>query len=252
VTEITAQIARRTKQLGDALAALDSKALNAPSRLPGWSRLTIACHLRYGAEAVNRMVGDTVAGRATSYYPEGRSQQRPGTLLPGPSETGAQVIAALRAKGTELDRAWADLSSGDWERPIQETAPDLGPVSLAFLALLRLSEVEVHGLDLDVGVDEWSDLFVRTALPARLEWLPARARLPETDSSWLLTPTDGPSFLVTATVAGVQSEPAPAGARAEYLISGTSRDLLAMLLGRDTHDDLGPGAMSFQAAFPGP
>ena len=43
----------RTADIVSALAAMGS--LSAPSRLPGWSRLTVACHLRYGAIASRRM-----------------------------------------------------------------------------------------------------------------------------------------------------------------------------------------------------
>ncbi len=52
--------------------------------------------------------------------------------------------------------------------------PDLGPVELRRLALARLTEVEVHGTDLDVGRTTWNEMFVRNVLPMRLEWLNSR------------------------------------------------------------------------------
>jgi hypothetical protein len=54
----------RTAQLLEALGRLDDDAMMAPSELPGWSRLTIVCHLRYGASALLRMTRDALAGRA--------------------------------------------------------------------------------------------------------------------------------------------------------------------------------------------
>lgn len=59
------------------LPQLDDLALEAPSQLSGWSRLTILCHLRYGTQALRRMTIDALAGRETSYYPLGREHQRP-------------------------------------------------------------------------------------------------------------------------------------------------------------------------------
>jgi hypothetical protein len=51
---------------------------------------------------------------------------------------------------------------------------DLGQTPLGLLALLRLTEVEVHGTDRDIGLPDWSDIFVSTALHRRLTWLNTR------------------------------------------------------------------------------
>ncbi len=91
----------------EAVRGLDVDELLEPSELEGWSRLTILCHLRYGASALLRMTRDTLAGRATAYYPDGRSAQRPGTLEPLPGETGGDVIESLAAYAEELDAGWA-------------------------------------------------------------------------------------------------------------------------------------------------
>jgi hypothetical protein len=52
---VVAAIEQRTRQIVGSLGDLGERALRAPSRLDGWSRLTIACHLRYGAEALALM-----------------------------------------------------------------------------------------------------------------------------------------------------------------------------------------------------
>jgi len=68
------EIDHRTAGIVDALSKLDEHKSAAASRRPGWSRLTIACHLRYGAEAIGAMTEATLSGRPASYYQVGRAQ----------------------------------------------------------------------------------------------------------------------------------------------------------------------------------
>ena len=135
-----------------------------------------------------------------------------------------------------------------------EGPPDLGRVTLARLTLLRLTEVEVHGTDLGIGLGPWSDVFVDEVLPMRLAWLPTRRsnHRPVPDAmhrSWLLVATDGePATLLTVDGHTVTATPAHAGAAADVVIAASSRELLALLLGRTDR----PEAAEFNVAFPGP
>jgi uncharacterized protein (TIGR03083 family) len=257
-------IARRTDEIVAALGRLGESELHEDSELPGWSRLTIACHLRYGTEAVTRMTTEALAGRPTSYYPGGREAQRAATLAPGAGESGRDVVDDLGRRGRALHSLWSSLSSSDWATEVTEPAGalDLGPVTLTRLALLRLSEVEVHGSDLGLGLGEWSDLFVSQALRFRLEWLNQRRANHRTvdgtlQGSWLLVATDGPVYRVSVAGTEVTSLPADPDAPATAVMAGSSRDLLALLLGRPplrplvvTGDEsFGHG---FGRAFPGP
>jgi hypothetical protein len=135
-------------------------------------------------------------------------------------------------------------------------------VPLARLALLRLTEVEVHGTDLGLDLDDWGETFVLLALPLRIEWLTSR-RTNHRDfdrtlnGSWLLVATDGPTYRVSVNGSRVAAQPASPGTPARSSITATSRDLLALLLGRPFQSppiiggDIQFGE-SFSAAFPGP
>ena len=254
----------RTEAVVGALGRLDDDALRAPGELPGWSRLTIACHLRYGAGALARMTRATLAGQPTAYYPEGRARQRPGTLVPSGAESPGEVVVTLAGECRDLDEAWSSLDGRSWSLAVVEPRdnPDLGPSDLARLLLLRLTEVEVHGSDLGLGLDDWSDLFVGAALPMRLAWLNSRRANHRhvdrsVEGSWLLVATDGPSYVVTVRGDRVESLPAGPTSARHAVIESSSRDLLALLLGRamrerprivgDEH-----GVERFAAAFPGP
>ena len=87
-----AAVVSRTSEVVETLRSLDEPGLVAPSELEGWSRLTIACHLRHGAAALCRMTLDALDGRPTSFYPSGRAESRPGTLEPAPGEGPSEVV----------------------------------------------------------------------------------------------------------------------------------------------------------------
>lgn len=256
--------ADRTYQLIAALGELRGSALEGPSRLPGWSRLTIVCHLRYGTRALRRMTLDALAGRTTAHYPDGRDRQRPATLLPAPGERPTDVVDDLQAAAAELDRTWSTLDEARWGTEVVEPPgdPDLGTIPLGALALARLTEVDVHTTDLDIGAADWSTTLVEVGLPARLRRLATRrTNHREFDrtirGSWLLHATDGPRWLVTIEDDRVASRPATEGDAADATIEGSSRDLLALLLGRPPRSPLRHGgdvalARSFGDAFPGP
>jgi uncharacterized protein (TIGR03083 family) len=256
--------AQRSARIGDALGDLSTESLFQPSSLPGWTRLTIACHLRYGAEALLRLTQAGISGKRAAYYPDGRTAQRPLTLEPGPGEKPQEVVNSLRRLSGELDEVWGALHGETWDREVIEpdSNPDLGTLRLSGLPLLRLTEVEVHGSDLGLGLDDWSDLFVSTALPIRLSWLSVRRtnhRSFDRDlkGAWLLVAVDGPSFMVSVSGNVVDSHPAEPDSVADAIIEATSRDLLAFLLGRPCIEaprivgDVRFGK-AFQAAFPGP
>lgn len=254
----------RSRSIVESLSRLDDDALRGPSELPEWSRLTIACHLRFGAGALARMTRAAVQGVPVAYYPGGREVQRPKTLVPSAGESPQGIVSSLAGLGEELNDVWTALDSGAWDLEIVEPQenPDLGRIPLGRLPLLRLTEVEVHGTDLGLGLSDWSELFVRTALPMRLEWLNVRranhrAFDPGLTGSWLLVASDGPTYKVNVDGANVESRPAPRDARATASIEASSRDLLALLLGRalDTTPVIAGDivfAQSFARAFPGP
>jgi maleylpyruvate isomerase len=225
VKDVLDAITARTALVVDALEDSD---LDAPSWLPGWSRLTIACHLRYGAEAMRRMTEEALTGHRTAYYPEGRDAQRPGTLLRRGDE---DVIASLRETSAALDQVWATVT--DWHIAVDE--PEGVFPTLRTMLILRLTEIEVHGTDLDVGLPPWSDSLVHAALPMRLERL-ARRR-PVRAGAWRLVATDGPWDTLEAVV-GDGSEP--------EVLAASSHELFALLLGRSS------ACASFSEAYPGP
>ena len=120
MSDVAAAVARRTDDVVRGLRGLDAQSLTAPSLLPDWSRLTIACHLRFGATALVRMTSDALEGRTTCYYPAGRPGERPGTLVPGPGESAAAVVEAFAGASEELQRGWSSLADEAWTIDVVE------------------------------------------------------------------------------------------------------------------------------------
>ena len=264
IAAIIRAVAARTGAVVGALEQLDEDELLAPSALPEWSRLTITCHLRFGAEGFLRLTQSAITGEAAAFYPDGRERQRPSTLQPRPGERPRDVVTSLAEQSATLQATWGALDASHWEHSVTEPEGnrDLGPLPVAVVPLLRLTEIEVHGSDLDIGLDDWSSTFVTEALPFRLGWLELRRSnhrpVDETlIGSWLFRASDGPTYLVSVTPEAVESKPAPSDTSATAVIDGTSRDLLALLLGRplraplEISGDREFGA-SFSRAFPGP
>ena len=254
----------RSCRIADSLRALGDDDLLRPSDLPEWNRLTIACHLRFGAAALSRMTRSAVQRLPVAYYPEGRAMQRPQTLVPRPGESPQDVVESLASLCEELNEEWCALDAVSWDLDVVEPPDnrDLGPVPLSRLPLLRLTEVEVHGTDLGLDLGDWSEIFIRSVLPMRLAWLHTRRanhRAIDTalEGSWLLVATDGPTYKVSVNGPKVATQAASPDTRANAIIEASSRDLLALLLGRTfktppvIRGDIAFGE-SFSRAFPGP
>jgi maleylpyruvate isomerase len=215
VSELARVAGERTTLLLTRLRQVEEASLEEPSELPGWSRLCIVCHLRYGARATLRMTNDALAGRETSYYPEGRELQRPSTLTPSAGEGPRDVLDDWDAAAGDLDRTWSAVERSQWGTEVVEPAdnPDLGSVPLSRLALARLTEVDVHGSDLGIGVPDWSTTLVEVGLPTRLRWLSVRRTNHRpfdrsVQGAWLLAATDGPPWIVAVDGDDVTSRPA--------------------------------------------
>lgn len=262
--EILAAIDGRSRSIVRQLRELSKDELLHRSELPEWSRLNIACHLRFGAEALARMTRSAIQDRPVAYYPEGRERQRPQTLVPKPGESPQEVVESLARLSDALVEQWSSLPPTAWDREVVEPPEnaDLGPLPLPTLPLLRLTEVEVHGADLGLNLAGWSTIFVKTVLPLRLEWLNVRrvnhrAFDAELVGSWLLVATDGPTYKVEVDGWTVTARPAGPDNPSRAVIQTSSRDLLALLLGRSLQAPLVIAgdmafARSFSRAFPGP
>lgn len=154
------QVARHTDLLLRHASALDDAAVSAASRCSGWTRGHVLTHLARNADALGRVAQATAEGRAVAMYSSDDARDRE-------LEEGVE-----RAVGTQLD----DLRSAS--RDLAAHAERLGPehadvtvertpgsdirIPVGKVALVRLNEVVLHHIDLDIGF-EFEDLDDLTA-----------------------------------------------------------------------------------------
>lgn len=228
---VGAAIAARTDELCNRLAELDLDDLDRPSLLPGWSALTVACHLRYGAQALRQITSATLAEEPSAYYPGGRDVQRPFTLEPALGEPRLHVIESLRHESGELRGLWVALDDGDWDRtmvPHPEDDDSLGAMPLRDLALLRLVEVMVHGSDLGLGLGPWPLTFGQWLLPLRIE----RAKVLHEAGFDAVVEFDAADAATHRSRFANGSVTETSDASPDLVVRAVANDLVALLLGR--------------------
>lgn len=258
VATVLALLEERSNAVCDAVVRVGPTELERPSLLPGWSRLTIACHLRYGAQTTRHMIEATLMGKPSAFYPAGRGLQRETTLHPALGEAVAHVPASLVDECANLGAIARELSPDMWARELIQVDPDdlamtSGPLDLWDLLLLRLTEVVVHSSDIDLGfgLDEWPADFGPAVLRQRL------ARLTSWpvagDAVWRFQSIDGPGgdVVVDATGAARLRSSDAGTVSPDVEVSGRANDLVAALLGRRDVADLSvEGRPELWAALP--
>jgi maleylpyruvate isomerase len=244
------------------VAELDSHQLGAPSLLGGWTRVSVAAHLAHVALAYQQMTEDALSGRPTTTYPGGAAE-RDRSLHSFDFLPPAGVVKQLRDASSGLGAMWRELGTEQWRARLHEDR--IGPMTLGRLVAMRLTELEVHHVDLGTGytVHSWPVAFVVPCLGLRVAWLDAHHRRrpdadPDIKGRWLLQTTDSNQrWLIESSGSRAHSSAAGPAVPADAVLSGRAVDLLAFLLGRmalshlevtgDTHL-----AGAFKRAFPGP
>ncbi|WP_051063489.1 maleylpyruvate isomerase N-terminal domain-containing protein [Ilumatobacter nonamiensis] len=149
-----------------ALADEDRLEVADASRLPGWNRAQVITHLARNADGHRRMIEGAGRGEILEQYPGGVATRQHG-IDAGVDRTSTEVLADLSAAIGALEAAW---SSTDWRGVGHRTVR--GDTPIGRLPFLRVREVALHGVDLDIGIElsDLDPLYVRLEI-GRLEML---------------------------------------------------------------------------------
>ena len=237
--ELVRQSSRRVLRAADALT---EREVAAPSALPGWSRAELLTHLARNADGFRRTRAGRRAGEVAVMYPGG-APERAADIAAGRGRPGSAVLRDLRHAVDALAESWQRLSDSEWDAAGRMAT---GEYRVRDTVSIRLQELEVHHVDLDVGYlpTDWPVAFVgRGAGPQRCA--PCRIVRPRTGRRW--TPATGSKRPITARVDRHPARRAVAVAREtdddthhgdpDAVVSGWGCDLLAWLLGRNTGAD---------------
>lgn len=221
VGEVTATLAltdASTARLLATAAALSEADYRAPSLLPGWSRGHVVTHLARNADGLANLLSWASTGVRTPMYAS--PQTRDDDIEAGATRPAETLVADLREASARLRDLATGLDAPAWATVLEWRAGARRPASDVPGA--RLTEVVLHGADLDAGLG-LDVVPAPTAAAVLDEALGRLRRLP-----------DVPAFAVRVDGEGV---PRPTvggseGGAVPVLVSGSAAGLVAWLTGR--------------------
>jgi maleylpyruvate isomerase len=216
--------------LSHAVERLTDEQVAEPSALPGWTRGHVLAHLARNADALVNLLTWARTGEETPMYPS--RQARDDDIAAGAGRTAAEQRADLQQSQARFMAAAAQMREADWQARVR-WASDSPDTTADLVPWLRLVEVEVHHVDLDLGYTpaHWAAAFVHRQLRRTAEDFRSR---PDTPAMTLRALDDGTEYLL-----GGDDGTGP-------VVCGPQAALLAWLIGRSE----GSGLMLMEDAGP--
>jgi maleylpyruvate isomerase len=222
------RLAAATGRLLASATALTDAHLREPSLLPGWTRGHVLTHIARNADGMVNLLHWARTGTETPMYAS--AQSRSADIEAGAGRPAADLAADVRDSAAAFAGQAAAMPDDAWTVAVRALN---GPPFPALGVLdRRLSEVEIHHVDLAAGYSpgDWPADFVAGALPRVAGSFAGR--------------DDTPVCLVWAEGAphGYRIGPASTGSTAStadtgsgpVVVHGPPAELLAWLLGRDS------------------
>jgi maleylpyruvate isomerase len=216
------QLRSATTDLVGAIGGLSDADVRAPSPLPGWTRGHVLTHLARNAEGGTRLLEWARTG-VPGYEYESLTA-RAAAIEQGAGRLAAALVADVRSSADGFSAAADGMPAQAWQRTVRWTTGHQADAAL--IVPMRLGEVLVHHVDLDIGyrARDWPAAFVSdyldravTALRGQAEW-PGAVRMEATDTGRVHEAGDMTS--------------------ASPVIAGPEYALLAWLLGRSDGGEL--------------
>lgn len=203
-----------TDNLARSITDLADEQASGASSLPTWSRGHVLTHVARNADAMVNLLTWARTGTETPMYAS--RQARNDDIESGAGRTARELREDVLESQERFMKAAAALSAEQWRSPVRWGFEDRD-ASAELVPWLRLVEVEVHHVDLDLGYTaaHWPASFVQQQLLRTVE---DRAPRPDT-----------PAMTLRATDAKVTQV---LGDGRGPVISGPQAALLAWLLGR--------------------
>ena len=211
------RLAASTDRLLATATVLSDTQAREPSLLPGWTRGHVLTHIARNADGMVNLLHWARTGTQTPMYAS--AQSRAADIEAGAGRPAAALAADVRESAAAFAAAAASMPDGAWTAQVRALN---GPPFPAFGVLdRRLSEVEIHHVDLAAGYapGDWPEDFLAEALPRVAESFAARDDVPPC-LVWAEGGKD--SLRIGAEQAGPP----------RVFIRGQPADLLAWLLGR--------------------
>ena len=186
---------------------LSDAAAHRASLLPTWTVGHVLTHVARNADSHRRRADAAMRGEMVDQYPGGY-RARACEIDAGANRPAHELVDDVRTSAAAMDAAWRQVPEGAWSGVTRDVSGRERP--LRALPARRWQELEVHLVDLDLGVTyrDWTVEFVDVWLPplrATIESrLPAGAPAPDAgvlderaELAWLygrLQPPDVPAL----------------------------------------------------------
>jgi maleylpyruvate isomerase len=166
-------VADAHRRLIERIRDLSDDEARKPSLLPDWSVGHVLTHLARNADSHVRRADAAVAGVVVDQYPGGYDS-RAAEIEAGASRPASDIVDDVDQSAATLERTWRATPEDAWSA----LSRDVGgrERQLRTLPARRWQEVEVHLVDLDIGVThrDWSKDFVSVWLPRTREQILGR------------------------------------------------------------------------------
>jgi maleylpyruvate isomerase len=213
--ELGALVATATQRLRRTATGISDQQAREPSLLPGWSRGHVLTHVARNSDSLRNLLIWARTGVVTPQYAS--PAERAHGIAAGAGRSAAELLADLDGSAAALAAVAASLKDADWAAEVHGLHGAGHPAW--FTLWRRLTEVEIHHVDLDAGYgpDDWPEAFAVTSL--------------ERVASNFAEPA-APAALLRSTDSGDVLAIGPLGAKPVCEIAGRARALLAWLTGR--------------------
>lgn len=215
-------IAESTDRFTAAVRGLREDQVGGQSLVPPWTRGHVVTHVARAADSLCRLLRWAHTGVETPQYPS--MAARAAEIEAGAARPVAELVEDLTRSAADFERAVRSLPDAAWTAQVRPRTGELRtPQSLV---PMRLRELEVHHVDLDVGYT-FADMPVEAA-----RWI-----VDDVVAALARRETGVPALRIEATDADVVHElgprpPATTSAGSVPVVAGTLADVLGWLTGR--------------------
>ena len=149
------------------------------SLLPNWSRGHVLTHLSRNADSHVNLLQAAVRGDVGEQYAS--AEQRNGDIERGSTRSAEELIMDLRLSIYGLEAAWASANEKAWSGQGRTLRGNV--IEMSSLVFLRWREVEIHHADLNLGLgyDDLTPLYVRLELDQQIMLWRSRKPMGMTD-----------------------------------------------------------------------
>jgi maleylpyruvate isomerase len=152
------------RRFDTAVAGLTDVDVRKASGCPGWTVGHVLTHVARNADSHVRRTEAAGRNEMIDQYPGGY-EGREAAIETGAHRSVAELIDDVRASAAAVEAAWRAAPEAAWSNMTTDVGGRERP--LAELVLRRWQELEVHLVDLDIGVTyrDWPNDFVEQWLP---------------------------------------------------------------------------------------